>query len=74
MLCCSLSLSLIYLRSPSRGLDQSPSISLKLASLRRTHTMANDTATTRLLYAILSQKCLKDVRLSASPVTGQPPY
>ena len=24
--------------------------------------MANDTATTRLLYAILSQKCLKDVR------------
>ncbi len=33
----------------------------KLASLRKTQNMTNDTAVTRLLYAILSQKCLKDV-------------
>ena len=32
-----------------------------LASLRKTDRMSNDTAITRLLYAILSQKCLKDV-------------
>jgi hypothetical protein len=32
-----------------------------LASLRKTHTMPNENAITRLLYAILSQKCLKDV-------------
>lgn len=36
----------------------------KLASLRKTQAMPND-ATTRLLYAILSQKCLKDVSLTS---------
>lgn len=36
--------------------------------------MANDTATTRLLYAILSQKCLKDVNfLSALPISPLTP-
>ncbi|KAH9217320.1 hypothetical protein DL95DRAFT_406944 [Leptodontidium sp. 2 PMI_412] len=31
-----------------------------MASLRKTQNMQNDNPTTRLLYAILSQKCLKD--------------
>jgi len=35
--------------------------SFKLASLRRAHTMPNENAITRLLYAILCQKNLKDV-------------
>lgn len=61
--CCSLSLSPLresHLPLPSQPREL-PHKSFKLASLRRTQTMANDTATTRLLYAILSQKCLKDV-------------
>lgn len=41
-----------------------------LASLRKIDRMPNDTAITRLLYAILSQKCLKDV--SHTSVTPPP--
>lgn len=68
VLCCSLFLRFFYLPPPvPRGLESSTSKSFKLASLRRTNTMANDTATTRLLYAILSQKCLKDVRPLPAP-------
>ena len=68
---CSRFLSLIYLPPPAvGGLESSASKSFKLATLRRTNTMANDTATTRLLYAILSQKCLKDVR----PLFFAPPW
>ena len=46
------------------GLESGPPKNniIRAGDLRRTNTMANDTATTRLLYAILSQKCLKDVR------------
>jgi hypothetical protein len=41
-----------------------------LASLRKIERMPNDTAITRLLYAILSQKCLKDV--SHTSITPPP--
>ncbi|KAH6717640.1 hypothetical protein BKA61DRAFT_670063 [Leptodontidium sp. MPI-SDFR-AT-0119] len=36
-----------------------------MASLRKTQNMQNDNPTTRLLYAILSQKCLKDIDWNA---------
>ncbi|KAG4427414.1 hypothetical protein IFR05_017103, partial [Cadophora sp. M221] len=45
-----------------------------MASLRKTQNMPNDNATIRLLYAILSQKCLKDIDWPAvanNPILNQ---
>jgi hypothetical protein len=43
--------------------------SFKLATLRKSQAMTNDNAIVRLLYAILSQKCLKDASI---PIPIQP--
>ena len=44
--------------------------SFKPATLRKSQAMTNDNAIVRLLYAILSQKCLKDV--SIPPLSNHP--